>query len=103
LPEDIGNAKAGSPCPNNPFERESELVAELESERSLLDLAGYLSDLAELHLVDVARTTAEEWTVIHIMMERNEYRQMQAMQSGMMRVVHVTPDRRIADADRAQV
>lgn len=36
--------------------------------------------------------TPEEWTVMRIMIQREKEEQLNAMQSGMMRVIHLKPE-----------
>lgn len=96
LPEDVGESgKKGQPCPNNPFAREVGLLAELEEQSALLSVAKYFDDLVGIHGVDPNLSTPEEWTVIRIMMQRREHRQLEAIQeaiqAGMLRVLHVKP------------
>ena len=91
LPERIGDIEAGQPCPNNPFQREAKLLAELISQRPLLEIAMYVDDLARMCAIDPDRATPEEWTIMRIMAQRSEHRRLQAAQSGMMRVVHLRP------------
>jgi hypothetical protein len=42
--------------------------------------------------VDADSATPEEWTVLHIMLQRAKAEQLRAMQSGMMGAVHLRPE-----------
>ena len=88
LPEDIGEAKQGSPCPNNPFEKEAGLLSELQDQREILRIAAYIDELGRLHAIDPDITTPEEWIVLRIMMQKDKAEQAKMLQSMSLNVVH---------------
>ena len=91
LPEDIGTVKAGQPCPNNPYDREAQLLSDLRGANAILEIAHYLDELCRLHRIDPDHTDPESWVAMRIMMQRAKAQQLQAMQSAIMRVIHLQP------------
>jgi len=76
LPNDIGAAHQGEPCPNNPYQREVELYAELTDQTPLLNIAHYIEDCIGMGSFNPHECTPEEWAVARIMHQRSKQQQM---------------------------
>jgi hypothetical protein len=86
LPKDIGIAKAGEPCPNNPYHRNADLYDELVGASSVIEMARYYETLSEIGGIDADSVLPEEWVLIRTMLAEKRREQYKVMQTGMMQM-----------------